>query len=428
MTWIQGYNPENRISQVERVAGTCAVPGTTAESWTFTYDGDGVRVMEVYAVAGVDQNTKHYFAGGSYEVEVDHTNADAVSTKKYYSIAGMRVAMDDGTDLVYFASDHLSSTTIVMSNTGTLLSEQRYLPFGEVRADIGTLITETDFGYTGQRNLSGMGLMDYNARFYSPLLGRFVQPDTIIPNPGDSQAWNRYSYAYNNPCKYVDPSGHVIVESEVAGGGGGGGITCDVYPENPYCPKEGEVNNDNKKGCPPGPTGGDPTTPFEVGKEWLTGEVPRNHQFREGDPFTEMLKQDENIQEGRIKIPLLVMSGDKPVGSTGRWDMDISKWDGPYEWGKDIFKRNWAAVYLGSYRLDFTILDADFEAGTVDVMFSIPNNSNVASLLHPSGYGYIDGWTEKVDPWINSHFSTGPMSEVSQFICWIETLDLNPPE
>jgi len=50
--------------------------------------------------------------------------------------------------------------------------------------------------------------MDYNARFYSPALGRFIQPDTIIPDLTNSQAWNRYSYAYNNPISYTDPSGH----------------------------------------------------------------------------------------------------------------------------------------------------------------------------------------------------------------------------
>jgi len=34
--------------------------------------------------------------------------------------------------------------------SGNLLSEQRYLPFGGVRDDVGT-ITQTDFGYTSQR-------------------------------------------------------------------------------------------------------------------------------------------------------------------------------------------------------------------------------------------------------------------------------------
>jgi hypothetical protein len=55
-----------------------------------------------------------------------------------------------------------------------------------------------------------MGLMDYDARFYSQSLGRFLQPDTIIPNVSVPQTWNRYSYAINNPTKFTDPSGHFI--------------------------------------------------------------------------------------------------------------------------------------------------------------------------------------------------------------------------
>jgi len=59
--------------------------------------------------------------------------------------------------------------------------------------------------------------MDYRARFYSPVLGRFTQPDTIIPDLTNSQAWNRYSYVNNSPIMYVDPSGH-IVENGATGG------------------------------------------------------------------------------------------------------------------------------------------------------------------------------------------------------------------
>lgn len=50
--------------------------------------------------------------------------------------------------------------------------------------------------------------MDYKARFYSPALGRFLQPDTIIPDQFNPQSWNKYSYTFNNPIKYNDPSGH----------------------------------------------------------------------------------------------------------------------------------------------------------------------------------------------------------------------------
>ena len=50
----------------------------------------------------------------------------------------------------------------------------------------------------------------YNARYYDPHLGRFIQPDTLVPDPLSPQAWNRFSYVYNNPTSYVDPSGHGV--------------------------------------------------------------------------------------------------------------------------------------------------------------------------------------------------------------------------
>jgi RHS repeat-associated protein len=147
--------------------------------------------------------------GGAYEI-TDGT------VKKYYSIAGMMVAMNvqDGETwkLSYLFTDHLGSTVAVMTQNqseGWDTSQQRYLPFGEVRTDIGS-ISQTDFGYTGQRKLDDDtgGIMDYKARFYSPYLNRFLQPDSIVLNAASPQELNRYAYVGNNPLTYYDPGGH----------------------------------------------------------------------------------------------------------------------------------------------------------------------------------------------------------------------------
>jgi RHS repeat-associated protein len=81
-----------------------------------------------------------------------------------------------------------------------------YSPYGSIISRTGTF--PTDRLFTGQRWESGLDLYDYRARFYDPLLGRFVSPDTIVPEPGNPQDWNRYSYVTNNPLKFVDPDGH----------------------------------------------------------------------------------------------------------------------------------------------------------------------------------------------------------------------------
>jgi RHS repeat-associated protein len=73
---------------------------------------------------------------------------------------------------------------------------------------------------TGSSN--PLWLYFYNARYYDPApeywraLGRFVQADTVVPNPGDPVAWDRYAYSSGNPVKYIDPTGHISDCSLVA--------------------------------------------------------------------------------------------------------------------------------------------------------------------------------------------------------------------
>ncbi len=80
--------------------------------------------------------------------------------------------------------------------------------------------------FTGQRSEeAGLGsLYDYNARFYSPALGRFLSPDTLVPSPGNPGALNRYAYVGGNPIRYADPSGHYANIPSVNGSIGSTGL------------------------------------------------------------------------------------------------------------------------------------------------------------------------------------------------------------
>ncbi|BCX04243.1 MAG: hypothetical protein KatS3mg053_2337 [Candidatus Roseilinea sp.] len=101
--------------------------------------------------------------------------------------------------------------------SGTWPTDWRFIPpFSTLTRDVAA----------GQRLESGVGLYDYplrgpplrsgNARYYSPLFGRFLSPDSSVPRPDDpshgdslrSQALDRYAYVRNNPLRYTDPSGH----------------------------------------------------------------------------------------------------------------------------------------------------------------------------------------------------------------------------
>ena len=61
---------------------------------------------------------------------------------------------------------------------------------------------------TGDPNTQDIGLIYMNARYYVPEVGRFVSPDTIVPDPTNPQSFNRYSYVLNSPPNFTDPSGH----------------------------------------------------------------------------------------------------------------------------------------------------------------------------------------------------------------------------
>jgi RHS repeat-associated protein len=119
--------------------------------------------------------------------------------------------MRRGTTVTFLLGDHLGSTALAANGTtGALISEQRYKPWGEKRYPDGASTLPTRHRFTGQIEDVEVGLYFYNARSYSPALGRFISADTIVPSPSDPQSLNRFSYGLNNPVKYQDPSGHYV--------------------------------------------------------------------------------------------------------------------------------------------------------------------------------------------------------------------------
>jgi RHS repeat-associated protein len=123
---------------------------------------------------------------------------------KYYFFAGQRIAMKRDGVLTYLHSDHLGSTVLETNTSGQIVSDQRYYAYGKQR-DTGPV--GTDHRFTGQKQ-DASGLVYMNARYYDPVLGQFISPDTLVPDPGVLMDYNRYGYARGNPLKFDDPSGH----------------------------------------------------------------------------------------------------------------------------------------------------------------------------------------------------------------------------
>ena len=129
---------------------------------------------------------------------------------KYYSASfgamSRPVAFRRGGTLHWVGSDHLGGTIRALNSSFAALDGMRYRPYGEDR-DTGTSLN-TDRKFTGQTEDEAAGLYWYASRAYDPAIGRFCSPDPIVPAPGNPQSLNRYSYVYNNPLKYTDPTGN----------------------------------------------------------------------------------------------------------------------------------------------------------------------------------------------------------------------------
>ncbi len=73
---------------------------------------------------------------------------------------------------------------------------------------LGTLLAITPRGFTGHEHVDHAEVIHMNGRIYDPQTGRFMQADPIVQAPEHCQSPNRYSYVFNNPLSYTDPTGY----------------------------------------------------------------------------------------------------------------------------------------------------------------------------------------------------------------------------
>jgi len=161
------------------------------------------------------------------------------------------VQVSSGGTLTYLHADRQGSIVATTDATGTVTNKSKYSPFGE-NAPVGTT-----FGFTAQRYDAETGLYYYKIRYYSPSIGRFLQPDKIGYAGGDL---NLYAYVRNDPLKFTDWSG--LGPSQ-----GTPGSPWNTTPDNPVIlppPNDGSGQGNNGTGTTgttgaPQPTGGSPT-------------------------------------------------------------------------------------------------------------------------------------------------------------------------
>jgi RHS repeat-associated protein len=120
----------------------------------------------------------------------------------YLSVAGIKIlSIENGNTANprYYLSDHLGSSSVVLDASGREIGREEYYPFGSALNISGVKPTYT---FTGKEQDSTTGLYYMNARYYNPVIGRFMARDTFDSGP------NPYAYANNNPLITTDPTGH----------------------------------------------------------------------------------------------------------------------------------------------------------------------------------------------------------------------------
>jgi RHS repeat-associated protein len=154
-----------------------------------------------------------------------HAELFVAGTSRWYDfigtggpMLGVRVLDPNNTVTTrYFQTDNLGSIAVITDTNGAVVERDSYDAWGKRRfpngADdpSGSLTSQTTRGFTGQEELTDVGLVHLNGRVYDPLVGRMMSADPFVPDPMNGQAWNRYSYVINNPLALTDTNGYCFL-------------------------------------------------------------------------------------------------------------------------------------------------------------------------------------------------------------------------
>jgi len=188
------YDYENRLIAVNN--------GTTGK---YFYDALGRRILKV---AGTDST--FYFYAQLRGVEERTASTGPVSASYVYG-AGLDevLVMERGGQRYYYHTNALGSVTQITNAAGTIVEQYEYDSYGKVSIFNGAYIPISvsaignTYLFTGQRYDAESELYFYKSRYYSAVLGRFLQRDPLGYFDGPSL----YEYVNSSPSNWVDPMG-----------------------------------------------------------------------------------------------------------------------------------------------------------------------------------------------------------------------------
>lgn len=192
----------------------------------YTYGQDEQRIKSVLTQNGNPVETKYY--QGAYEVQTKN----GITREIHYVVAGNGscaiIVKEGGVVTPYFVyTDHLGSLLTLTDVNGNVVAQQNFDAWGRNRNPndwtYNNVPARPDWlyrGFTGHELVNEFALINMNGRMYDPATGRMLSPDNNVPLPWNTQGYNRYGYANNNPLIYRDPDGefiHLIIGALIGG-------------------------------------------------------------------------------------------------------------------------------------------------------------------------------------------------------------------
>lgn len=192
----------------------------------FFYNPDFERMVMERSLDGIKTSTNFYF--GNYEEKcIDGKTIAYCYVQSPAGLLAVNTVVADSQQLYFIASDYMNSLRAVMTEDGTVIERFEFDPWGKRRDPVThkpvhrdapvwaadnqhIAIALLDRGFCAQEHIDEFDLINFNARLYDPILGRFLNPDPFIQDYKNVQNLNRYSYALNNPFNYTDPTGNFI--------------------------------------------------------------------------------------------------------------------------------------------------------------------------------------------------------------------------
>ncbi|MGN6212041.1 SpvB/TcaC N-terminal domain-containing protein [Parafilimonas sp.] len=230
-----GTTPPGVISQnLQQITYTPFLKAATLTendyNLTYTYGQNQQRIKSVLKQSGAVIETKYYL--GAFERQTK----GGVTRDIHYINAGnglCAIIVKEGSTITpyYVYSDHLGSILTLTNATGAVVVEQNFDAWGRRRSaanwTYSGLPVLPDWlyrGYTGHEHVVQFALINMNGRMYDYLTGRMISPDNYVPLPWNTQGYNRYGYANNNPLVYTDPDGNFFFLAPIIIGAVVGGV------------------------------------------------------------------------------------------------------------------------------------------------------------------------------------------------------------